>query len=100
MGEGQAVNLPKRYSLTVEVRLQELANQFQEEEQPISDDPMKAAMTMFSKAIPAMGSSPFQQPAGFDFRKGTTVTVQTFQGLAKIIEQYDELTKQIEAERP
>ena len=64
------MNLPKRYSLSVEVKLIELIRM------------------------------PFQQQAGFDFRKSSTVTVQSFQGLAKIIEQYDELTRQIESERP
>ena len=99
--------LPKRYALTVEVKLMELPNQFTEPEQPTgfsSDDPMKQAAELMSRGVraltPAAPMFPSYTPAGFDFRKGTTITVQSFAGLAKIIEQYDELTRQIEAERP
>ena len=99
--------LPKRYALTVEVKLMELPNQFPEPEEPItfsSDDPMKQAAELMSKGLrvmaPAVPMFPSYALAGFDFRKGITVTVQSFSGLAKIIEQYDELTRQIEAERP
>jgi hypothetical protein len=63
--------LPKRYALSVEVKLTELPDQF-------------CAMTCM----------------GFDFRKSATITINHFSGIAKVIAQFDELTKQIEAERP
>lgn len=95
------MNLPKRYALSVEVKLVELPNQFQEPEERLSDDPMKAMVGMLQKVgTPIMSGMPYQQPAGFDFRKACSVTVQNFSSLAKIIEQYDELTRQIESERP
>lgn len=78
-------NLPRQYVLTVEVKLTELPNQ---------------ALGKLT-AIP-MNSAAFYsgQQAGFDFRKAATVTVSNFAALAYIIEKYDELTWQIEAERP
>lgn len=96
--------LPRQYALTVEIKLTELPNQFSEPEEPTSDDPGKLLSQMvgkFTKLPSATGAYAFPgQQAGFDFRKAATVTVSNFAALAKIIEQYDELTRQIEAERP
>ena len=91
-------NLPRQYVLTVEVKLTELPNQFREPEEPTSDDPGKMLSQVVGK-LTAIPMNPGQQ-AGFDFRKAVTVTVSNFAALAYIIEQYDELTRQIEAERP
>lgn len=95
-------NLPRQYVLTVEVKLTELPNQFREPEEPISDDPGKMLSQVVGKltAIPMNSGAFYPEQAGFDFRKAATVTVSNFAALAKIIEQYDELTRQIEAERP
>lgn len=95
---------PKRYALSVEVKLVELPNQFDEPEQDFSatDDPMKMIGQIMGKMDKVAISHPlgFQQPAGFDFRRAATISVHHFAGLAKIISQYDELTQQIESERP
>jgi len=97
-------SLPRQYTLTVEVKLTELPNQFREPDEPISsDDPGKMMAQMVGKlTAPMMQPAAFYpgQHAGFDFRKAATVTVSSFAALAKIIEQFDELTRQIEAERP
>jgi hypothetical protein len=95
------VSLPKRYALSVEVKLIELPNQFDEPQEPISasDDPMQVAAALMNRAMAQPVAIPYQ-PAGFDFRKSATVTVQSFDGLANIIGQFSALTTQIEAERP
>jgi hypothetical protein len=64
--------MPEQYTLTVEVRL-------------------TTKMPMVS------GKG---QNADFDFHKSAIVTVSNFGALSKIIEQYNELTQQIESERP
>jgi hypothetical protein len=63
---------------------------------------MKMAGLMMSKmaSSAAVPMNPYQQPAGFDFRKAFTVSVHGFRGVARIVEQFDELAKQIEAEQP
>lgn len=100
------MSLPKRYALSVEVKLVELPNQFAEPEEPFqfsTDDPMKQAAELMGRATrvmtPVYPAYP-QQPAGFDWRKSANVSVSNFGALAKIISQYDELTQQIESERP
>jgi hypothetical protein len=101
-------NLPKRYALSVEVKLIELPDQFKEPEKPFefsTDNPMQQAaelmghMGRVATAVPHYPMYP-QQPSGFDFRKSAQVTVQSFGGLAHIVEQFEELTRKIEAEQP
>jgi hypothetical protein len=101
--------LPKRYALQVQVKLMELPNQFEPPEEPFefsTDDPMKQAAELMNRATRSIGSNapayPMypQEPAGFAFHKSASVTVQGFDGLAKIIGQFEQLTQQIEAEQP
>ncbi len=97
--------IPKRYSLSVEVKLIELPNQFDPPEEPlmVSDDPMKTAADLMGKMVSAASrpAMPWpEQPAGMNFHKSATVTVNGFGGLADIVLKFDELTTQIEAERP
>ena len=95
------MNLPKRYALSVEVKLIELPDQFKEPEEPTSNDPMEVLASMGKRvlAVPAYPHYP-QMPAGLDFRKSANVTVQSFGALTDIVLKFDELTQQIEAERP
>lgn len=98
------MNLPKRYALSVEVKLIEIPGQFNEPEPEISlsDDPMKMASQIMGKMGQVALAHPvgYQQPSGFDWRKSATVSVSNFSGVAKILEQFDELTQQIDAEQP
>lgn len=102
------MKLPKRYVLSVEVKLIEVPNQFAEPPEPFvpsSDDPMKAATEFLGRMgntvlNPPMISLPFQHPAGFEFHKSCSVTVSDFMGLSRIICDFDELVKVIEEQHP
>jgi hypothetical protein len=92
----------KRYMMSLELKLVELPEPEHESEIRPGDDPMQTVSRMLTRVMPSPGAiaMPYAQPSGFDFRKQVAVTVPSFSGLAKIIEQYDQLTQQIELERP
>ena len=99
--------MPKRYAMTIEVKLMELPNQFEPPEEPFqfsTDDPMKQAAELMTRASRSMAPTAYpmypSQPAGFAFHKSASVTVHGFDGLARIIGQFEQLTQQIEAEQP
>jgi hypothetical protein len=98
--EFRSAPLPKRYALSVEVKLIEIPGQFNEPPEPIreSDDPMKMAAQLFNRVAnpPAIPAIMYEQPAGLNFRKACTVTVSEFMGLSRILCDFDELVKQIE----
>lgn len=94
------MELPKRYSLSIEVKLIELPDQFREPDEPPPDDPVKLLTVMGQRALAMPAVPVFQQPQGFDWRKNATITVTNFLALAKVLEQYDELTRRIESETP
>ncbi len=95
-----------KYALAVEVKLVEVP----EEPEPLTlprpgDDPMAGIMTLANKAfaIPHQHPMGYGPPAGFDFRKQTTVSVRDFAALAAIVEKFDNLIHEIEfagIERP
>ena len=91
--------IPKRYALSVEVKLVEIPGQFDEPQEQVQHDPMKMAAQLMNSMVrpPAMM---YQQPDGFDFRKACTVTVSSFVALSGIFGQFDELVKQIEERNP
>ena len=96
------MSLPKRYALSVEVKLIELPNQFDPPEEPLpTDDPMKMAGLMMARmAAPAAYPAYQQQPVGVNYHKAVTVSAHGFVGAARIIERFDELASRIEAEQP
>jgi hypothetical protein len=101
------MSLPKRYALSVEVKLVELPNQFDPPEEPFTfstDDPMKQAAEIMNRAtrvvVPANPYGYGQLAAGFDYRKTCTVSVADFMGLSRIICSFDELTKDVEEHNP
>lgn len=94
-----------RYALSVEVKLQELADdepRSEDQSQPGSD-PMVGIQNLMSNATKLLTRPPAyvfpMQPAGLDFRRQVAVSVRSFEALAKIIQQYDALTMEIELER-
>jgi hypothetical protein len=83
-------------------------NQFDPPEEPFvfdPNEPMKTAAEMlnrFPKMLQPTNTVPSwpQQPAGFDYRNSCTISAHGFVGAARIVERFDELAKQIEAEQP
>lgn len=96
------MSLPKRYALSVEVKLIELPNQFDPPEEPMpTDDPMKMAGLMMARMVAPTAYPPYpQQPAGVHYHKSVAVSAHGFVGASRIIERFDELASQIEAEQP
>jgi hypothetical protein len=48
---------------------------------------------------PVIIPSPYALPTGLDFRKSASITASSFATLAKIVEQFEQLTREIELER-
>lgn len=68
---------------------------------PAEGDPIRGAITaMRAIAVPIMAPRAFMgNPAGFDFRKETHISVANFAALAAIIGRFDELVTDIEHEK-
>lgn len=88
-----------KYALSVEVKLVEVP----EEPEPIQmegpgDNPMGPMIALANRAfaVPSQHPLGYGPPAGFDFRKQTTVSVRDFGGLAAIIQKFDGLVHDIE----
>lgn len=87
-----------KYQLSVELKLQEIPDEPQlpnlDADNPIAA--MGGALKLMTSGIARPAPFFMGSPAGFDFRKMVTVSVPHFAALADVIEQYVNLTEQIE----
>ncbi len=91
-----------KYALAVEVKLIEVPEDPEMPEIRPGDDPMKSMVGVMTGAIGSLSHRPpvfMGMPAGFDFRKSTEISVQSFAALAAIIGRFDELVTDIEREK-
>jgi hypothetical protein len=92
-----------KYALAVEVKLIEIEEAPELPEFRPGEDPMKNAVSVIAAVGPMLHPQPprflMGNPAGFDFRKSTEISVSSFATLAAIIGRFDELVTDIEHEK-